>query len=90
MVRFIRLPILELIGRADPQGLGMPLASSADGTKLVAAAYGGFHLYFYDSGSSCSNRIRTKLECRASSADGTKLVATVSGGLYLYFYGFWS
>ncbi|NCA82990.1 MAG: exo-alpha-sialidase, partial [Opitutae bacterium] len=57
------------------------VASSADGTKLVAAAYGGYLYTSTDSGASWTARDSDRnWSSVASSADGTKLVAGVFGG----------
>lgn len=58
------------------------VASSADGTKLVAAAYSGTLWTSSDSGASWTERDASAkgwLAC-ASSSDGTRLVAVVYGG----------
>ena len=62
------------------------VASSSDGTKLVAIVYGGYIYTSTDSGVTWT--ARTSAGSRhwrwlASSSDGTKLVATVYGG-YIY------
>ena len=66
------------------------IASSSDGTKLVAAANGSGNIYnsidsgktwFVTSGSGSPNP--AQYQAVASSADGTKLVAAVNGG-YVY------
>ena len=64
----------------------MSVASSADGTKLVAEAYGGEIYTSADSGatwSQVSTLSSSSWTIIASSADGTKLVAAVKfGGIY--------
>ena len=63
------------------------VASSADGTKLVAAVAGGYIFTSADSGGTWMQRATQQGQLRwasvASSADGTRLVATVLGG-YIY------
>jgi photosystem II stability/assembly factor-like uncharacterized protein len=69
------------------------VASSEDGTKVVAAAFGilntgGLNSYLYtstDSGASWTQQTTDRQEWNkvASSADGTKLVAVATGG-YIY------
>lgn len=56
------------------------VASSADGTKLLAGRLGGFLYTSTDSGANWTQRdsSRNWLRC-ASSADGTKLLASASG-----------
>ncbi|MEI8043904.1 MAG: hypothetical protein WCL11_21015 [Verrucomicrobiota bacterium] len=57
------------------------VASSSDGTKLVAAAWGNNLYTSTDSGTNWTARDSSHLwQCVASSADGTKLVAGVGGG----------
>ena len=57
------------------------VASSADGTKLVAGVDGGNLYTSADSGSNWTARVSTaQWYCVASSADGTKLVAGVNNG----------
>jgi len=57
------------------------VASSADGTKLVAAASGGQLYTSTDSGATWTARDSDRSwRAVASSADGTKLVAAASGG----------
>jgi hypothetical protein len=57
------------------------VASSSDGTKLVAAAYGGQIYTSTDSGATWIPRDSARnWYYIASSSDGTKLVATVYGG----------
>jgi hypothetical protein len=57
------------------------VASSADGTKLVAAVLGGQIYTSSDSGTNWTPRaFATNWQAVASSADGTKLVAAVNNG----------
>jgi hypothetical protein len=57
------------------------IASSSDGTKLVAGVYGGQIYTSTDSGASWTARDSSRIWYSvASSADGTKLVAGVYGG----------
>jgi len=57
------------------------VASSADGTKLVAAGFGGQLYTSTDSGTNWTPRaFSTNWRAVASSADGTKLVAAVYNG----------
>ncbi len=57
------------------------VASSSDGTKLVAVVNGGFIYTSTDSGASWVGRESSRAwTAVASSADGTKLVAGVAGG----------
>ncbi|MCX6854624.1 MAG: tandem-95 repeat protein, partial [Verrucomicrobia bacterium] len=55
------------------------VASSADGTRLVAVGESGVFTST-DSGATWTQRSTSGFFCCASSADGTKLVALVSGG----------
>jgi hypothetical protein len=58
------------------------VASSADGTKLVAVVNGGLIYLSHDSGATWTPRgSNWSWSSVASSSDGTKLVAVVSGGL---------
>ena len=58
------------------------VASSSDGTKLVAAVNGGLIWTSTDSGSTWTARGSTQnWQAVSSSSDGTKLVAVVNGGL---------
>jgi photosystem II stability/assembly factor-like uncharacterized protein len=68
-----------------PQGQGWyDVASSADGTKLVATVYGGRLYTSTDAGVTWTPRANDQYWVSvASSADGTKLVAAVAGG-FLY------
>lgn len=60
------------------------IASSADGTKLVAVAYGGKIYTSTDSGANWTARDSSRnWNSVASSADGTKLVAVENNG-YIY------
>jgi hypothetical protein len=64
------------------------VASSADGTKLVAVAYGDQIYTSVNSGTSWTKQTASSLgnkswTCVASSAGGTNLVAAVNGG-YIY------
>ncbi len=56
------------------------LVSSADGTKLVAASYGGQIYTSTDSGANWTAGITAAWSSLASSADGTKLAATTVFG----------
>jgi photosystem II stability/assembly factor-like uncharacterized protein len=60
------------------------VASSADGTKLVAAVIGGYIYTSWDSGATWTQRGSSQdWQSVASSADGTKLVAVSwYGGIY--------
>ena len=59
------------------------VASSADGTKFVAASYGGYLYTSTDSGATWTQRATVQnWSAVASSADGTKLVAAASGNVY--------
>ena len=61
------------------------VASSADGTKLVAAEYGGKIYTSTDSGTTWTARDSSRdWVSVASSSDGTKLVATEYGGSQIY------
>jgi len=61
------------------------VASSSDGTKLVASVYGGQLYTSTDSGVSWTARDSNRAwRSVASSSDGTKLVASVQGGGYIY------
>jgi hypothetical protein len=62
------------------------VASSADGTRLVAAVFGGQLYTSTDGGVSWTPRESNRSwQCVASSADGTRLVAgDYSGQLYTY------
>lgn len=58
-------------------------ASSADGTKLIAAAYGDFLYTSTDSGATWTKQLSAGdryWQAVASSADGSKLTAADSGG----------
>ncbi|MDA8428742.1 MAG: tail fiber domain-containing protein [Geobacteraceae bacterium] len=60
------------------------LASSADGSKFYAAAYGDYIWKSVDGGASWAisgNASVQNWQAIASSSDGTKLIAAVSGGL---------
>ena len=62
------------------------LASSANGTKLIAGVYGGYLYTSTDSGVTWTQQTAAgsrSWQSLASSADGTKLIAGVYGG-YLY------
>ena len=62
------------------------VASSSDGTKLVAVVYGGYIYTSADSGSTWTQRTSDATrnwQSVASSSDGTKLVAVVFNG-YIY------
>src|SRR5216683_1139178 len=57
------------------------VASSSDGTKLVACVYGGKIYTSTDSGANWTERASNRnWRSVASSSDGTKLVACVYGG----------
>lgn len=61
------------------------IASSADGTKLAAAVYGGQIYTSTDSGATWTARETARnWRCIASSANGTKLAACVVGGGQIY------
>jgi hypothetical protein len=60
------------------------VASSSDGTKLVAAGWGDYIYTSWDSGATWTEKgTRQDWSSVASSSDGTKLVAVVNGG-YIY------
>ncbi len=62
------------------------VASSSDGTKLIASVNGGYLYTSDDSGNTWSEKISAgsrNWSSVASSSDGTKLIASVNGG-YLY------
>jgi hypothetical protein len=66
---------------AAPSGLWLSIASSADGTKLVAAAYFGFIYTSTNSGATWTPNLTTTNQfwrSVVSSADGTKLLAAAA------------
>jgi len=63
------------------QGYWFDLASSSDGTKLVAVVYGGHVYTSTDSGVNWIERVGSvDWYAVASSSDGTKLVVVIDGG----------
>lgn len=63
------------------------LASSSDGTKMVAAVYGSGGFISVNSGATWSEPFTTAAQCDsvASSADGTHLFIAVTNGGFLYY-----
>jgi hypothetical protein len=80
-VRVVASPGWKTFGSA-PSGLWQTVASSADGTKLVAAVFGGGIYTSADSGATwaTTSAPSTNWWSVASSADGTVLAAAVTSG----------